>query len=292
MDMKKIIFLIALPFLLGCEKVTVGNWVLTPEQKSVIIEYGEKWNEYNVAAAFDSVVITTVPFFEEALRANDTVVAAWSGIFIAQAYMSMQRLDSVAVYLERLDPLFKNCDDGHIMLTYCSTLGHYALKSSVDYEQAIRMHLEALDWSKKVGSKVNQIAMAYDIVYLFYVLGDGSGMEYAEDAYVVAQSLDRESPQYCSALTMMGMMNVLLNKRQEASKYIDSARTIAVENGYYSQIPDIDMFGGDLFRIEEKYHSAIQLYERVIEQGKQVYPSTIIRSYLMLAECCNNVSSR
>lgn len=272
--------------LVGCEEESAGTWDRTPDRMELIVQYGEKWNEYNIAGNFDSVVITTVPLFEQAVRTDDTLVASWSGIFIAQAYMSMQELDSVAVYLDRLAPLMKDCSNCNIMIAYYSTLGNYALRSRLDYQQTIKMYLETLRWAEKGGSIINQIAVLYDVVYLFYILDDGSGMEYAEKAYSLAHSLDNDSPQYCLALTMMGMMNIQVGSMNEASVFLDSAKTVALDKGYNSQIPDIDMFRGDIFWRDGKYHSAIRSYEMVMERGEQVYPSTIIRSCLMLGECC------
>lgn len=273
--------------LVSCCETPVGKWDLSPERKEFIVQYGEKWNEYNLAGKFDSVVVTTVPLFQSALAARDTLIASWSGIFIAQAYMSMQQLDSVAIYLEKLEPLLENCSQPNIMIAYYNTLGNYALRSRLDYEQAVKMFLSALNWAKNGGSVINSIAMAYDIVYLFYILDDRSGMEYAAEAYALAtQKLDVQSPPYSSALTMMGMMKILSGENQESRTYLDSARAVVLSEGYYSQVADIDMFLGDISRMEGDIESAVTVYSRVVDRGEQVYPSTIIRTYLMLGECC------
>lgn len=277
---------IGLLCLIGCENESADTWCRTSDRMELIVQYGEKWNEYNVAGNFDSVIVTTAPLFREALRDGDTLIAAWSGIFIAQAYMCMQELDSVGLYLEKLTPLVRNCTNTNIMITWCSTLGNYALRSSLDYEEAIKWYLQTLEWVEKGGSVINKIAVSYDIVYLFYLLEDKSGIEYAEDAYSVAQQLSRDSPQYCSAQVMLGMMKILTNDVDRASELLDSAGGIAFEHHYFSQMPDIDMFRGDILRKKMMFHSAIQSYERVVDCSGQVYPSTIIRSCLMLGECC------
>lgn len=276
--------------LLGCKSESAGSWDRTSDRMELIVQYSERVNEYNVAGDFDSVVITTLPLFVQAVRDNDTLVASWIGIFIAQAYMSMQQLDSVAVYLERLEPMMENCTNFNIMMAYYSTIGNYAMKSRLDYAYAIRCFLETLLWAEKAGSVRNQIAVTYDIVYLFYILGDGSGLEYAENAYSMALTQSRKSPQYVMALTMMGMMNIMTGDIECSSKYLDSARVIAVNERYSSLIPDIDMFLGDVARISGNRRYAIEVYERVeTVWNNTVYPSTIIRTCLLLGECYKDI---
>ena len=227
-------------FISSCQSKQVGKWDLTEERQEMLQVYGDKWNEFNVAGDFDSVVSITVPFFQQSLQERDTLMAVWSGIFIAQAYMSMQNLDSVRLYLDRLTPFIADCSNSMIMIAYYSTLGNYELRSRLNYEDAIKYYLSALTWARRAGSVINTVAISYDISYLFYILNDPEGIEYAQDAYALSQDLEKQTPYYSSALAMMGMMSILEGRLEQASCYLDSAYAIVSAGEYSSQNPETD----------------------------------------------------
>lgn len=282
---RKFIGLCLLLFISSCQSEQVGKWDLTEERRERLLVYGDKWNEFNVAGDFDSVVSITVPFFQQSLHERDTLMAVWSGIFIAQAYMSMQNLDSVRLYLDRLTPIIADCSNSMIMIAYYSTLGNYELRSRLNYEDAIKYYLSALTWARRAGSVINTVAISYDISYLFYILNDQEGIEYAQDAYALSQDLEKQTPYYSSALAMMGMMSILEGRLEHASCYLDSAYAIVSAGGYSSQKSDILMLKGDIERLKEEIEKAVEYYDRVICNGECVYPSTLIRTYLLKGEC-------
>lgn len=289
---RNFIGLCLLLFISSCQNKQIGKWDLTEERQEMLQVYGDKWNEFNIAGNFDSIVIITVPFFRQSLHERDTLVAVWSGIFIAQAYMSMQNLDSVRMYLDRLTPFIADCSNSMIMIAYYSTLGNYELRSRLNYGDAIKYYLSALAWAKKAGSVINTVAMSYDISYLFYILNDPGGIEYAEDAYAVSQGLEKQTPYYSTSLAMMGMMSILEGRLAAAACYLDSAYAVVSAGEYSSQKSDILMLKGDIERLDGEIRKALEYYSLLIDNSECAYPSTLIRTYLLKGECLNRLGQQ
>lgn len=270
----------------GCTDKEVSRQDDTSVSSGIIDGYIGRWNRYNQAGEFDSVVITAVPLLQEALEAGDTLAVSWVGMQIAQAYLSMQQLDSVSVYIERLAPLIEHSAVSRVKPTYYSMLGYYTMVTDLDYEKAIRMFLEALAWAEREGRVTSQIIYCCNTVGLFYLIGDRSGREYAEKAYALSSELGKDSYHHCIAQIMMGLMCILDGDLDRSAAFLDSARTTAVAQRYYSEVYDIDMYCGDIFRMRGDIDSAAVYYKKVVENEDRTYPSSVIRSCLLLGRCC------
>lgn len=252
------------------------------QRKERLTDLGRKWNEWNGAGDFDSLVIQTRPFLNESIENGDSVSAFYSAIFTAQAFVSMQELDSVGKYLDISDRYFDGCDFDNAKVVYYNVKGQLALRGRLDYEDATKMFLLSLEYTNKYESTINYIALTYDIVHIFYLLGDNNGMEYAQRAYKVAQTLDQDTSPYCISLIMMGMMHYISGNIDTAGIFCDRAMAIADKMDFGSLKPDLNMLRGDIAAYRKDSLSAIRFYSAVTGSPEKIYPEKKTLAFLKI----------
>lgn len=264
--------------------MTLSVLPTTAQRNERLIDFGQKWNAWNDAGDFDSLVIHTMPFLNESIKKGDSVSAFYAGIFIAQAFVSMQEIDSVEKYIDISDRYFDGCDFDNAKCVYYNVKGQLALRSRLDYEDATKMFLLSLEYANKHESAINYIALTYDIVHIFYLLGDNNGMEYAKRAYEVAQTLDQDTSPYCISLIMMSMMHFISGDIHNAVIFCDRAVKIADKMNFESLKPDLNMLRGDIAAYRNDSLSAIRFYSTVAGFPENIYPGKKTLAYLKIGD--------
>ena len=74
------------------------------------------WNRYNETRDYDSLIIATRPFYEKSLAAGDSAAVLYSGVFIAQAYLFSDRIDSARTLLDSVLPYMECTDSPQIRI--------------------------------------------------------------------------------------------------------------------------------------------------------------------------------
>lgn len=227
------------------------------------------WNHFGQVGEYDSLTMVTRPFFEESVRAGDSTAAFYAGTYMAQAYLFAEKVDSAGLYLDKIKGYVGSCDEYNVKIAYNSVEGIYAMKSGLNYSRSLRHYLQALELVEKEGKVDNEIAILSNIVDLFYVLSDKSGIVYARQAY--EQSQKPGVMLYSKALAMinMGQMLYLSEEYEEARRYCDRAYAVAEEQNYPSLLRLASVLYGDLAYVAGDYVDAGRIFRDVLSSGVQ-----------------------
>lgn len=132
------------------------------------------WNRYNETGDYDSLIIATRPFYEKSLAAGDSAAVLYSGVFIAQAYLFSDRIDSARTLLDSVLPYMECTDSPQIRIVVSNVLGVISLKTDLDYPAAMRYYLEGLESAEAINDVSNSIILLSNIVKIFYIRSDGT----------------------------------------------------------------------------------------------------------------------
>lgn len=84
--------------------------------------------------------------------------------------------------------------------------GMNALKSGLDYSEALEYYSKGLDFAEKSGNSNNAVALLCNMVSIFYALGDAGGYLYAERAMEIAETAGTSAFMECMANISMAKM--------------------------------------------------------------------------------------
>lgn len=184
------------------------------------------WADYALGGEYDSLINSARPYLEYAVSVSDTFAVCQSGIFIAQAFLFQEKMDSVKYYLDRYAPYLERCDDPGVGIVSANVRGVYALKSGLDYAKAFEAFSKGLMYAEQIGDVENSIVLLSNIVGIFYIRSDKSGLHYAQQASKLAES-NQVSPQYSVLANMsMAQMSYLSGEYGRAFGFLDKATSL------------------------------------------------------------------
>lgn len=257
--------------ILGAGAVTACTGDAVPgDAKRERLEYFRAlWNHFGQSGEYDSLTVVTRPFFEESVREGDSVAAFYAGTFMAQAYLFAEKVDSAGLYLDKIKGYVNSCDEYNVRIAYNSVEGIYAMKSGLNYSRSLRHYLQALELVETEGKVDNEIAILSNIVDLFYVLSDKSGIVYARQAYELSQRPGVMLYSKSLALINLGQMLYLSGEYGEARQCCDKAYATALEQGYPSLLRLASVLYGDLAYADGNYVDAERIFKDVLSDGEQ-----------------------
>lgn len=227
--------------------------------------YKQKWRSYNASGMDDSILLFTRPVLDRAIREGDTLTALYCGVYMAQALLFMEQTDSTLYYLNTMERYVDKQDDGILKYLYYSIYGGYAIKAELNYSKAMEYYLKSYSYALASGDHGNQLGILLDIIYIFYIRSDSQGMEYAQEAYRLAESGNVSPENRCSAETMMAMMFHISGDDRSAMKYVEMASNLAEENNLLTLYSLIYKVYGDIYTSGKNYSMAEKCYEKALE---------------------------
>lgn len=279
LDMGKLLVTVvsAVAFLLVVTSCKTGGTADNVHDAEVLKEYRQQWRSYNMAGMDDSLILFTRPILEEALRKGDTLTALFSGVYMAQAWLFMEQMDSTLRYLNMMEPYVDRQDDNILKYLYYSIYGGYSIKAELNYSKAMEYYFKSYEYALKSEDYGNQLGILLDIIYIFYIRSDSQGMEYAKEAYDLAMSEEVSQENRCSAETMMAMMFHISGDDKSAMKYVQMASRLAKENRLltlysliYKVYGDIYSSGRD-YRMAEKCYDSALVYAGYADAGTETF---------------------
>ena len=172
------------------------------------------WNSYNRTGQHDLTIQSARPIAIKAMREADSVTAMYAGIFTAQSFLFTENeVDSAKYYADMISRYVKTSGEPSLMINFDNIMGSYYLKT--------------LACAETYGSTQSRIVMLANIVTIFYLRGDGSGMDYAVQAYNAGQENGISEYSKCISLIPMAQMLCLSSKTDEALPYIIEAMRLA-----------------------------------------------------------------
>ena len=236
---------------------------------------------YNVEGLYDTIISTARPVLQSALSRHDTMTVLLTGVYTAQAFLTMEHMDSTRHYMNIIEPYRKGGVKNPSLQTVLFTVeGLTYLKAELNYSLALESFREGCEWAKAGNDPNNHIVLLANIAHIFYVRGDKNGLQYAEEAYSISRSPDVEDFPRCQAHLLMGQMLLLSGRTQEAASYIHEAERMIENKQYTSLISICRLLYANMYQSNGEYTRAEQEYMDAMRWDKYAEASTATMIYL------------
>ena len=234
----------------------------------------QSFRYFNVEGQYDSIISTARPILMKALDGQDTMTVLLTGAYTAQAFLTMESMDSVRHYMNLIGPYRKGGKkDPSLQSVLFIVEGLTHLKAELNYSLALESFTEGCKWAEAGNDPDNHIVLLANIAHIFYVRGDRHGLQYAEEAYAISRDQAVEDFPRCQAHLLMAQMLLLADRTQEAAAYLNDARTMIEEHQFISLISicrllyaNMYQSNGDYFQAERNYQEAMR-WEKYAEAG-------------------------
>lgn len=238
------------------------------------------WDRYTRAGKYDSLILKMRPYFTEAYQREDTLSVIYSGVFMAQAYLFVEDMDSLGYYLDKIAPYGESVDIPKIGTILCNIRGIYAMKAELNYPKALSHFQKGYEYAEKGVSTDDKIVMLNNIVNIFYLRRDNSGMEYARRAVELSKQEDAADYPRCMAALSMARMLQLTGADREALSYVESAEMLAKSHGYSALSALILLAYADTYNDCKEYKMAQRYYSEALDHIDISEPAIISMIYL------------
>ena len=236
---------------------------------------------YNVEGLYDTIISTARPVLQSALDRHDTMTVLLTGVYTAQAFLTMEHMDSTRHYMNIIEPYRKGGVKNPSLQTVLFTVeGLTYLKAELNYSLALESFREGCKWAEAGNDPNNHIVLLANIAHIFYVRGDKNGLQYAEEAYSISRSPDVEDFPRCQAHLLMGQMLLLSGRTQEAASYIHEAERMIENKQYTSLISICRLLYANMYQSNGEYTRAGQEYMEAMKWDQYAEASTATMIYL------------
>lgn len=236
---------------------------------------------YNVEGLYDTIISTARPVLQSALDRHDTMTVLLTGVYTAQAFLTMEHMDSTRHYMNIIEPYRKGGVKNPSLQTVLFIVeGLTYLKAELNYSLALESFREGCKWAEAGNDPNNHIVLLANIAHIFYVRGDKNGLQYAEEAFSISRSPDVEDYPRCQAHLLMGQMLLLSGRTQEAASYIHEAERMIESRQYTSLISICRLLYANMYQSNGEYTRAEQEYMEAMRWDKYAEASTATMIYL------------
>lgn len=205
---------------------------------------------------------------------NDSLMS-FAAAYVSQAYLLLNNLDSVQLYLNRVEPRYIEKD----LVLYAmvnNVSATYAMRAHLDYSKALQYYMNALNAMEKAGSLDNQVSLLCNIASLYFEREDSTGLRYADKAYNLIKSINVPHLQVHSGLVKAQLL--YLSRRFHESLEVLAVTYQKAENlGYSMYLPVLDMTMADVYFKMDRTEKAREYYERALAQKDSIESGTVIQ---------------
>ena len=241
----------------------------------------QSFRYFNVEGQYDSIISTARPILMKALDGQDTMTVLLTGAYTAQAFLTMESMDSVRHYMNLIGPYRKGGGkDPSLQTVLFIVEGLTHLKAELNYSLALESFTEGCKWAEAGNDPDNHIVLLANIAHIFYVRGDRHGLQYAEEAYAISRDQAVEDFPRCQAHLLMAQMLLLADRTQEAAAYLNDARTMIEEHQFTSLISICRLLYANMYQSNGDYFQAERNYQEAMRWGKYAEAGTATMIYL------------
>lgn len=220
------------------------------------------------------LVSIATPVYERSRKTGNITMTISAGIYLGQTYLMMSEPDSMYRYFDEVSQLAKdNGMDKSLMIIY-NSLGLHNLMYAMNYDEALHDFYQALALAQKSRDTRNKYLILSNIVNVYYLREDTTGLEIALDVYDYGKKSDDDHILYRGALGAAYMYYI----SGDYVKALEYANITEQLDTYRSGYSNSDAIHGDILDKLGRTQSAEQYYRRGVNQSRDL--STRIESHL------------
>lgn len=230
---------------------------------------------------FDVIIDGFPSVFRHAEAEGDGRMALNCGLYLSQAYLFKDRLDSCYYYLDRVSPLVDSTGFQAAMMHNISAI--YAVKAYTGYADALDHFRKAYEISQ--GDTLNMGVMLMNITTIYLTRRDTSGLHYAEEAYGLALKTSHPYLLFYSAVTLADMLS-LAGDYERSLEYAREALGYSLDEGRESLLSTIYLIIASDWQnlgkpsVAEEYYSLAEKYLYCAESGQRFRFASQYGSYM------------
>ena len=200
---------------------------------------------YNVEGLYDTIISTARPVLQSALDRHDTMTVLLTGVYTAQAFLTMEHMDSTRHYMNIIEPYRKGGVKNPSLQTVLFIVeGLTYLKAELNYSLALEAFREGCKWAE------------------------------------AGNDLDTACHLLSYMPCLMGQMLLPSGRTQEAASYIHEAERMIESRQYTSLISICRLLYANMYQSNGEYTKAGQEYLEAMKWDKYAEAGTATMIYL------------
>ena len=129
----------------------------------------QSFRYFNVEGQYDSIISSARPILMKALDGQDTMTVLLTGAYTAQAFLTMESMDSVRHYMNLIGPYRKGGGkDPSLQTVLFIVEGLTHLKAELNYSLALESFTEGCKWAEAGNDPDNHIGQATTLTTISY----------------------------------------------------------------------------------------------------------------------------
>lgn len=201
---------------------------------------------------------------------------------LGQAYtMKGDEKEALAYLLAAVKTGLATNDDGILCVAY-NGLGLYATNIRQDYYQALSYYFKGIDSAKRAHDEGMYTILLSNVVGIYYLQKDVSGLKYAQEVYALGQSRNRPFLTYMGATTLAAMYS-LKGDYTRAFGYAGESERLMKRYGFKDQASVYNIYGF-LWLKKKEWQRASDAFGKALSYRAQSQTSSVVDAFRGLAE--------
>lgn len=249
--------------------------------------YRNMYGLFTKSGRFSELVDFATPVFYRYKDDSLSVIAADACAYIAQAYVYMDKYDSIAYYLECVDR-YRALKANDISWNYIvnNTSALWSIKMKGDYDNALAFYLKSLYDVDSAGENRTKIVVLSNIVSLYRSLKNPDGLPYAEMAYRIGGTIGDDYYLASGAYSLASML-YLNGDMEGAMKYVSEAIDIAGDRDMDYVLAESYLVCGDIYAAQFEYDKAEKYYGEAMKYALNGMNGMYVKSCLAYGRMYN-----
>lgn len=176
-----------------------------------------------------SVITSCHKYYEIAKETGNDRLLVYAGVNIGQSHFLSDHPDSMIHYFNEVLPYAEKIGESVPLTAIYNALAIHTLNLSLDYNESLSYFHKALEYSYEADDMLNYTVVLSNIVWVFYLRNDPTGLQYALNAYETGKSIKNDYAIYFGAVSCAYMYYVT-GDYTAALGYVNEASYLAVKN--------------------------------------------------------------
>lgn len=248
------------------------------------------WKECTIAMDFDSIVRSGTRSYLKAEAEGNVNMRMYSAMYVAQAYLSKSRYDSVYLWMSQIDMDIEESDNADLRMMLYNMEAIVALSMEMDYGSCFDYLNRALEIARSSGSLENQCSILNNFAGIYYSRKDTLGYSYAKEAYELSK---RTGDMYNlpSSIVHMIRMCILKNDYNGAVEYIGELRELYEITHVAQYVYMENLLTADVMSRKGQCDDACMYYEAALNLSDSVTVLSRLEGFLNYGNCLLSLES-